>query len=96
MSRFVVAALASINIAGFLGLAWFAYKVVFHDGVMWVELAICAVPMAVLALTTWGGLALRRRGHSGAAVALLAVTALPTLAALGFLLYLDSNPIDWR
>ncbi len=96
MIRFVVAALASINVAGFLGLGWFASKVVFHDGVMWVELAICAVPMAVLALTTIGGLALRRRGHSGAAIALLAVAALPTLAAFGFLLYLDRNPIDWR
>lgn len=96
MIRFVVAALASINVAGFLGLAWFAYKVVFHDGLMWVELAICAVPMAVLALATWGGLALRRRGHAGVAIALLAVAALPTLAAFGFLLYLDRNPIDWR
>jgi hypothetical protein len=94
--RFIVAALASINIAGFLGLGWFASKVVFHDGVMWVELAICAVPMAVLALTTIGGLALRRRSHSGAAIALLTVAALPTLAVFGFLLYLDRNPIDWR
>ncbi len=96
MIRFVVAALASINVTGFLGLGWFASKVVFHDGVMWVELAICAIPMAVLALTTIGGLALRRRGHSGTAIVLLAVAALPTLAAFGFLLYLDRNPIDWR
>ncbi|MDP1840218.1 MAG: hypothetical protein Q8N31_00920 [Reyranella sp.] len=96
MIRFVVAALASINIAGVLGLAWFAAVMLFYDGVMVVELAICAVLISVLALITWGGLALRRRGHSGAAIALLAVTALPTLAVFGFLLYLDRNPIDWR
>ena len=68
----------------------------FYDGVMVVELAICAALISVLALTTGGALALRRRGKTGSAVALLAVTALPTLAAFGFLIYLDANPIDWR
>ena len=96
LTGIVVAALASINVAGMLGLGWFAVVMLIHDGVMVVELAICAVPMAVLALATAGAFALRRRGKTGAAVALLAVAALPTLAVFGFLLYLDSHPIDWR
>ncbi|MCF8533000.1 MAG: hypothetical protein K9G48_08360 [Reyranella sp.] len=91
-----VAALASINIAGILGLGWFAVAMLISDGVMVVELAICAVPTVVLALTTGGAFALWRRGKTGAAIALLAVAALPTLAVVGFLLYLHSHPIDWR
>ena len=92
----VVAASASTNIAGVLGLGWFAIKTLLQDGVMVVELSICAGLMAVLAAITAGGFALKRRSKSGGAVALLAVAALPTIAVFGFLLYLDRHPIDWR
>lgn len=94
--RIGAAALASMNIAGVLGLGWFAIKTLRNDGVMVVELSICAGLMAVLAAITAGGFALERRGKSRGAVALLAVAALPTIAVFGFLLYLDANPIDWR
>jgi hypothetical protein len=90
------ATLASINIAGVLGLAWFAARMLFYDGVMVVELAICAGLMAILAAITAGGFALKRRGMTRAAIVLLAVAAVPTIATFGFLLYLDSHPIDWR
>ena len=92
----VAAALASMNIAGVLGLGWFVAEMLLDDGVMVVELSICAGLMAVLAAITAGGFALERRGKSGAAVALFAIAAVPTIAVLGFLLYLDGHPIDWR
>ena len=92
----VAAASASMNIAGVLGLGWFAIKTLLQDGVMVVELSICAGLMAVLAAITAGGFALKRRGKFGGAVALLAVAALPTIAVFGFLLYLNRHPIDWR
>ena len=50
----------------------------------------------VVAAITAGGIALQRRGRAGAAIVLLALAAVPTIAAFGFLLYLDSHPIDWR
>ncbi len=95
-TEIVVVALASINIAGMLGLGWFAAVTLFYDGVMAVELAICAILMSVLGLITGGAFAFKRRGKARAAVALLAVAALPTMAVFGFLLYLDSHPIDWH
>lgn len=88
--------LASINVVGALGLVWFAARLLFYDGLMIVELAICAGLIAVLAMVTGGAFALKRRGKTNAAIAVLAVVALPTIAAFGFLLYLDSNPIDMR
>lgn len=90
------AALASVNLTGALGLAWFATTMLIHDGVMVVELAICAGLIAVLVLATAGAFALRRRDRNRAAIALLALAALPTIAGYAFLLYLDSNPIDMR
>ncbi|NDH62392.1 MAG: hypothetical protein EBY18_12265 [Alphaproteobacteria bacterium] len=81
-----VAALAAINLAGIAALAWFAVHMLVHDGVMAIELSMCAGLMALLAAITAGGVALQR----------LALAAVPTIAAFGFLLYLDSHPIDWR
>ncbi len=91
-----VAALAAINLAGIAALAWFAVHMLVHDGVMAIELSMCAGVMALLAAITAGGVALQRRGRAGAAIVLLALAAVPTIAAFGFLLYLDSHPIDWR
>ncbi len=67
-----------------------------HDGVMIPEISGCVVLMAILAGFTAGGLALRRRGKTTAAIVLLAVGAVPVILAYGFLLYLTVNPIDWR
>jgi len=92
----VIAALAAVNIAGVLGLGWAAAVMLFYDGVMIVELSICAGLMAVLAALTGSAFALGRRGRIGGAVALMAAGALPTIAVYGLLLYLDFNPIDWR
>jgi hypothetical protein len=52
--------------------------------------------MAVLAAITGGAFALRRSGRIGATIGLLGLSALPTIAVYGFLLYLVSHPIDWR
>lgn len=49
--------------------------------------------IAVLVMLTLGGLALNRRGRTGAAITLLAIGTLPIVAAAG---YLEANPIDWR
>ncbi|MBR0645144.1 hypothetical protein [Plastoroseomonas hellenica] len=95
-TEIVVAGLTSVNIAGVLGLLWFAAAMLVYDGVMVVELVICAVLIAVLAMTTGGAFALKRHRKIKAAVALLAVAALPAIAVYGFLLYLDSHPIDMR
>jgi len=95
-TEIIVAGLASINLAGVLGLGWFAAVMLFYDGVMVVELAICAGLIAALAMLTAGAFALKRRGKTRTAVALLAVAALPTIAVYGFLLYLGSHPIDMR
>jgi len=92
----VVAGLASINIAGVLGLLWFAALMLYYDGIMAAEHVICAVLIAFLAIITGGAAALKRRNKTRSAVALLAVAALPTIAAYGFLLYLASNSIDMR
>ena len=92
----VVAGLAAVNIAGVIGVGWTVAVMLFYDGLMIVELSICAGLMVVLAAITVSAFALRRRGRIGAAVALLAIGALPTIAVYGFLLYLVSNPIDWR
>lgn len=92
----VIAGLASINISGIFGLGWFALVVLFYDGWMLAELAICAVLITVLALITAGGFSLRRRGKTIIPVALLAVAALSTAAGYGFLIYLDIHPIDMR
>lgn len=96
ISRRLIATLSAINGAGMLGLGWFAAQMVTYDGVMVLEVSISAGLIAIMAALTVGGLVLARRGRSGAAIALLAVAALPTLAAFGFLIYLEANPIDWR
>ena len=95
-AEIVVAALASINIAGALGLGWFVVEMLIHDGVMVLEILSCVVLMALLAGFTAGGLALKRRGKTTAAIVLLAVGAVPVILTYGFLLYLTVNPIDWR
>ncbi|CAN7265573.1 hypothetical protein LJR090_001885 [Bosea sp. LjRoot90] len=95
-TEILASGLASINIAGALGLGWLAARMLFYDGLMVVELAICAGLIAALAIVTGGAFALKRRGRTKAAIAVLTVAALPTIAVFGFLLYLDSNPIDMR
>ncbi len=95
-TRVAASALAAVNLAGALGLAWFGTTMLIDDGVMVVELGIVAGLIAVLLLATIGALALRRRDRMAAAIVLLAVAALPTLATYSFLLYLDANPIDMR
>ncbi len=92
----VVAGLAAVNITGVIGLGWTVAVVLFYDGMMIVELSICAGVMAVLAAITGGAFALRRSGRIGATIGLLGLSALPTIAVYGFLLYLVSHPIDWR
>lgn len=92
----VIASLAAINISGLFGLGWIALAVLVHDGVMYVELLICATLFTVLALLTGGGITLAHRGKVRTALALLIVAAVPTLIAYGFLIYLDTHPIDWR
>lgn len=91
-----VAGLAAVNCAGAVGLAWWAATILYHDGLMAEEHAICGVSIALLAAITVGALALDRRGRVKTALALLAVGALPTAAIYGFLFYLEANPIAWR
>lgn len=95
-AQVVPAVLASINIAGVVGLVWFAAGMLANDGVLVVELSICAGLMVALVSLTACGVLLGRRGLNGGALTLLTVAAVPTLFAYGFLLYLDLNPIDWR
>ena len=95
-TQVVAALLASINIAGVVGLVWFAAGMLTHDGVMVIELSICAGLIAILVSLTACGVLLGRRGMSGGGPTVLAVGALPTLFVYGFLVYLDFNPIDWR
>lgn len=95
-ARIAVFSLAAINIAGALGLAWFVVEMLRYDGVMVFELSLCAGLIAAIALVTVGGLKLQRAGKTAAAIALLAVAAVPTTAAIAFLVYLNANPIDWR
>lgn len=95
-TEILVAALASINLAGVFGFGWFVVEMLIHDGVMVFEILSCVVLMALLAGFTAGGLALRRRGKTAAAIVLLAVGAAPMILIYGFLLYLTFNPIDWR
>ncbi len=90
------AALVAINVSAVLGLAWIAVSMLVHDGVMAIELLICAALIAVVALIIFGGYALKRRGRVGAAFVLLAATAIPAVAIFAFLFYLDGNPIDMR
>lgn len=96
-AEIVATGMASTNIAGAVGLAWFVAEILVYDGaIMVIEASTCAALIALLAALTTGGLALGRRGKTGTALALLAVGALPTLFVYGFLVYLDNNPIDWR
>ena len=95
-AQVVAALLASINIAGVVGLVWFAAGMLANDGVMVVELSICAGLIAILFSLTACGVLLGRRGMSGGGLTLLAVGSLPTLFVYAFLVYLDFNPIDWR
>ncbi len=92
----VIASLAAINISGLFGLGWFALVMLVYDGVMFVELSICATLFTVLALFTGGGVALARRHKKRTAIALLIAGAMPTLMAYGFWIYLEIHPIDWR
>lgn len=92
----IVAGLVAVNIAGVLGLGWFVVEMLIHDGVMVLEILSCVVAMSLLAGTTAGALALKRRGRKKAAVILSGITALPAIFVYGFLVYLDLNPIDWR
>jgi len=96
VAQVVAALLASINIAGVVGLVWFAAGMLTHDGVMVIELSICAGLIAILVSLTACGVLLARRGMSGGGLTLLAVGSLPTLFVYAFLVYLDFNPIDWR
>ena len=91
-----IAGLAAVNIAGVLGLAWFVVEMLIHDGVMVLEILSCVVAMSLLAGTTAGALALKRRGRKKTAIILSGVTALPAIFVYGFLVYLELNPIDWR
>ncbi|WP_428684433.1 hypothetical protein [Reyranella sp.] len=92
----VAAGLAAVNSAGVLGLGWFVIEMLIHDGVMALEMLSCVVAMSLLAGTTAGALALKRRGRKRTAIILSGVTALPTIFVYGFLVYLELNPIDWR
>ena len=92
----IVAGLVAVNIAGVLGLGWFVVEMLIHDGVMVLEILSCVVAMSLLAGTTAGALALKRRGRKKTAVILSGITALPAIFVYGFLVYLDLNPIDWR
>ena len=92
----IIAGLAAINSSGLFGLGWFALVLVVNDGMMFVELSICAALFTFLALFTGSGVALANSGKVRTAIALLSVSALPTFVAFGFLIYLDAYPIDWR
>ena len=92
----IVAGLVAVNIAGVLGLGWFVVEMLIHDGVMVLEILSCVVAMSLLAGTTAGALALKRRGRKKTAVILSGITALPAIFVYGFLVYLNANPIDWR
>lgn len=96
-AEIVATGMASTNIAGAVGLAWFVAEILVYDGAnMVIELSICVVLIVLLAALTAGGLALGRRGKTRTGLSVLAVGALPTLFVYGFLVYLDNNPIDWR
>lgn len=92
----IVAGLVAVNIAGVLGLGWFVVEMLIHDGVMVLEILSSVVAMSLLAGTTVGALALKRRGRNKTAIILSGVTALPAIFVYGFLVYLNANPIDWR
>lgn len=92
----VITGLAATNLTAMLGLTWFAATMLYYDGVMVVELLLCAAAIATLAIVTLGGFALMRRSRSRSAIALMLVGALPTILIFGFLFYLDSHPIDMR
>ena len=96
LPKYIAAGLASVNIAGVLGLGWFVAGMFTYDGVMIFELSICAGLMVLLSAITAGGVALKRGGRTRTAIALLSVGAVPTLFIYGFLVYLEFNPIDWR
>jgi hypothetical protein len=95
-TEIAIAGMLSVNVAAMLGFGWWIASILIHDGVMIVELGICAALIAVLALVTGRALALKRRGKLTLAAGLLAVAALPSIAIYLFLLYLDSNPINMR
>ena len=92
----IIAGLVAVNIAGVLGLGWFVVEMLIHDGVMVLEILSSVVAMSLLAGTTVGALALKRRGRNKTAIILSGVTALPAIFVYGFLVYLNANPIDWR
>lgn len=95
-AKLTVAAFSSVNISGAFGLAWLATRMLRHDGAMPIELSITAGLALVLISITACGMALERQGKMTAALILLGIAAGPTLAAMGFLFYLDAHPIDMR
>lgn len=95
-AKMTVAALSSVNIAGAFGLAWFATRMLRHDGVMPIELSITVGLALILAAITAYGRVLERRRRTTSALIVLLATAGPTLLAIGFLFYLDAHPIDMR
>lgn len=95
-AKMTIAALSSVNIAGAFGLAWFATRMLRHDGVMPIELSITVGLALILAAITAYGMVLERCRRITSALIVLFATAGPTLIAIGFLFYLDANPIDMR
>lgn len=95
-TRIAAYGLAGLNLLGIVALAWFVGYLLYYDGVMQFELSLCAAAAAFLAATMGGGLYLERRGYPRAGIVVLAIGALPVLAATGFILYLQANPIDWK
>lgn len=94
--RKVAYALAAVDIAGIIGLIWLMVPVWFFDGFMAIEFSIWAAAFVSLLLVTVGGLVCLRCGLLWAALALLAIGAVPTALAIGGTLYLEFNPIDWK
>ena len=92
----IITGLASLNLAGLLGLLWATATMLHYDGVMPLELSLCLVPAALLAIIVRYGFALARRGRITPAFGLLAIGAVPVMLAVGFLLWLESHPVDMR
>ena len=92
----IVTGFAAINIAGLLALLWAIATMLYYDGVMLVELSLCLVPAALLAVIVRAGFALARGGRIRPAIGLLALGAVPVMLIVGFLLWLESHPIDMR
>lgn len=95
-ARIAFAGLAAINVAAAIWLAWLITTLRTYDGFMVFETSLCVGLIAALAGVIWGAVALKRRNRMWAALALLCVGAVPAAGFGSFLLYLESNPIDWK